>query len=132
MEPVYQGKLVSKAINHIFKELHNEDIKGNTEKQLFVWDKIFKRILQPDGVWFLHNRDEIRYHMKNRAIEALSYREYSVSKSVELVSKSAELVLDVIEKFEYLKTGLDDITVGMDNIQIESDDIIVGMGNIKL
>jgi len=105
MAPIYRGEIVCDDINQHFKELQNENVKENEHNQLSVWDRIFKRILEPDGVQYLHKNIKFRFNMKTRAYDALAYPGHSAG-------MTGELVLDVIEQIEHFGLPPNEIVVG--------------------
>ena len=105
MAPIYRDKVVSADVNEYFKEFDNENVKENEDNRLLVWNRIFNRVLERDGVRYLHENDQFRFNVKTRAYEAMGYQAHSVG-------VSAELVMDVIEQIEYFNIQPDEIVVG--------------------
>ena len=97
-----ENNKVTIEIGNMMQCLTNENVKGNEDRQLDVWCRIFSRVLRPDGKRLLCSHDKMRFNMKTRAHDALEYLDHPIE---ELAKK----VNNFIEQIEYWGIGPADI-----------------------
>jgi hypothetical protein len=98
-----KNEIVAKDIQNLMKCLDNLNVKGNQERRLDVWCRIFSRLLEPDGKRLLCMQEKIRLNVKIRTHEALiNYPDHPVG-------DFAKRINNFLDRFEYLGIYPEDI-----------------------
>jgi hypothetical protein len=95
------NKIVAKYLENLMKCIENLNVKGNQERRLDIWCRIFSRLLEPDGKRLLCTQEKIRLNVKPRIHEALiNYPDHPVG-------ELSERINNFLDRFDYL--GIDGV-----------------------
>ena len=98
-----QNNNVAKEVKLIMNCMNNANVKGNQDRQLDVWCLIFSRLLRTDGMRMLCSHNEMRFNVKQRALEALI--DYPNHQIIDIATK----INDFIYQVEIMGLGPEDI-----------------------
>ena len=97
-----EDERVTKEIHDMITGLENENVKQDHSLRLTKWNEIFNRLLQYDGKCILHSHPSLRFTIKGRAHDALSYPQHPII-------ETAKQMRVFIEHVEYWGIALADI-----------------------
>ena len=103
LELAEQNNEAAKDVYNMLSCLANENVKGNADRQLNVWCRIFGRVLEPDGKRMLCSDDRMRLNIKQRAYDAVHDYPYHPIKEL------GQKVRNFLEYFEFYGIHPDDI-----------------------
>ena len=93
---------VTKEIHDMITGLENANVKQDHSLCLTKWNEIFNRLLRYDGKCMLYSQRNLRFTIKGRAHDALSYPQHPII-------ETAKQMRVFIEQVEYWGIALADI-----------------------